>query len=112
MDPREGRSFRQSSLFGGQGEVIIRDLLEGATALPFEAALACELEPNGSVGPHRQAECHELIIVLSGEGTATIDDHVHPLRSATTLCLTHGAILALHNTSTTEPLRYLLIKAR
>ena len=112
MDPREGRSFKQQALFGGRGEVIVRDLLEGASCPPFDAALVCELEPSGLIGRHRQADCHELVFILSGEGQATVGDTRHRLQPATTLYLPLGQILSLENTSDTEALRYMIVKSR
>ena len=112
MNPREGRSFTQRDLFGGHGTVIVRDLLAGSPCPPFDAALACELEAGGSVGPHRQADCPELVLILSGEGTASIGDHEHTLVPGTTLYLPLGEVLSLRNTSLTDGLHYLIVKAR
>jgi quercetin dioxygenase-like cupin family protein len=112
MNPRDGRSFQQRDLFGGQGEVIVRDLLEGKTAGPFTAVLACELEPQGTVGAHLQADDSELLIVLKGSGKAHIGTTEHALTEATTLFLPLGETLALTNESEREALHYLLIKAR
>ena len=112
MNPREGRSFRQRDLFGGRGEVIIRDLLEGASCPPFDAALACELEPGGLVGRHRQADCPELVFILDGEGKATVGDALHVLSPGKTLYLPLGEILSLENTSNAVALRYLIVKSR
>jgi quercetin dioxygenase-like cupin family protein len=112
MNAREGRSFQQRDLFGGHGEVIVRDLLAGQDAGPFTAVLACELEPQGSVGAHLQANDSELLLVLKGSGKAHIGSTEHALTEATTLFLPLGETLALTNESETEALRYLLIKAR
>ena len=112
MNPKEGRSFKQHALFGGRGDVFVRDLLEGMECPPFDAALVCELEPGGLVGAHRQAECSELVIVLAGEGKATVGDVRHVLTPAATLYLPLGQILSLENTSNTKSLRYLIVKAR
>jgi quercetin dioxygenase-like cupin family protein len=111
LDAKAGRSFKQSDLFGGQGDVHVRDLLEGKHAGPFAAALACELGPKGMVGPHRQGEHAEIVICLDGQGTATIDQTTHDLRPGTTLYLPLGAILSLKNTSDDKALSYLIIKA-
>lgn len=111
MDARSGRSFRQENLFGGSGVVWVRDLLEGRAAAPFSATLLCELEAGGEVGRHRQAADPELLIILSGEGAATIDDLPKALAPGVTLHLPLGSVLSLSNSSLERSLTYLIIKA-
>jgi quercetin dioxygenase-like cupin family protein len=85
---------RREGLFGGEGAVLVWDLLRGAGAEPFSAVLACELEPGGRVGRHVQQRDPEIVIGLEGEGTAEVDG------------------LAIRNRSREAPLRYLIVKTR
>jgi len=103
-------SFVQSNLFGGQGSVSIWNMLQDRKAPPFSAALWCELEPHGSVGPHRQQRDPEVVICLGGEGLARVDDQTHSLEAGVMVYLPHGSTLALIN-SGDQPLAYLIIKA-
>jgi len=79
---------------------------------PFTAVLSCELDPGGSVGPHIQDACPELVIGLSGRGRACVDGEARALEAGDTVFLPLGSVLALENLSADEPLRYLIIKAR
>lgn len=103
--------FVQSSLFGGTGDVLIWDLLGRQSAPPFSAALRCELAPGGLVGAHRQEHHPEIIIGLSGTGTATVDGTPHDLVSGSLVHLALGSVLKIANNSNTEPLGYFIIKA-
>lgn len=100
----------QRDLFGGQGEVKIWDLLGREVLAPFSAALACELEPGGSVGAHVQQRDPELVICLDGEGTAQINGAPVQLRPGALARLPHGSTLAIRNAGE-GPLRYLIVKA-
>jgi quercetin dioxygenase-like cupin family protein len=98
-------------LFGGRGEVHVSSLLEGA-AEPFTAVLACVLAPGGSVGAHRQEEFPEIVIGVSGDGAATVDGEPHELGPGDVVHLPLGSVLALVNRSPSEPLDYIIVKAR
>lgn len=102
---------RRDALFGGKGAVYVWDLLGSAGAAPFTAVLYCELEPGGSVGRHRQEEYPELVIGLDGDGEASVDGAPRPLAPGDVVHLPLGAILAITNKSSAEPLRYLIVKA-
>ena len=105
IDPRR-------DLFGGSGEVRVSDLLAGAVAPPFTAVLSCQLEAGGTVGIHRQLHFPEVVIGLSGSGEATVDGDAVPLDPGCVVHLPLGSLLAIRNRSSTEPLDYLIIKAR
>lgn len=100
---------RRENLFGGRGAVLVWNLA-GRPMPPFAALLACELEPDSSVGVHVQEQHPESVIVVSGIGTAYVDDTPVPLSPGSVVFLPHGATLALENGSGTEPLRYLIVK--
>lgn len=104
--------FRQEKLFGGEGAVLVWDLLGAQSAAPFGAVLACELEPAGSVGRHVQQEMPEIVVGIGGEGRATVDGRELPLGPGDVVHLPLGSVLAIENLSPTESLRYLIVKAR
>jgi quercetin dioxygenase-like cupin family protein len=106
----EKSSFVRRDLFGGRGAVQVWDLLGREVAPPFTAVLGCELEPGGSVGPHRQQDFPELVLGLGGLGQATVDGVPHRLGPGDVVYLPLGAALALENPGE-EVLRYLIIKA-
>jgi quercetin dioxygenase-like cupin family protein len=97
-------------LFGGQGEVRVWSLLSGAAG-PFTAVLSCMLAPGGSVGSHRQEQFPELVIGLEGDGAATVDGTVLPLRPGDVVYLPLGSILSIANRSHEATLSYLIVKA-
>ena len=103
-------SFQRSNLFGGTGTVTIWNILKQAQE-PFSAALWCELEVGGFVGPHVQQRDPELIICLSGQGTAKVNGQAHKLVTGELVCLSLGATLSIRNEGE-ELLKYLIIKAK
>jgi len=111
MNVKKGRAARREALFGGRNAVLVWDLLGSQAAPPFGAVLACELEPDGSVGRHEQQEHAEIVIGLEGDGEARVNDRAAPLRSGDVVYVAHGAVLAIENRSASEPLRYLIVKA-
>ncbi|MBM74464.1 MAG: hypothetical protein CMK59_03615 [Proteobacteria bacterium] len=110
MNRPSGQSFQRSDLFGGTGTVTIWNILN-TVQQPFSAALWCELEAGGFVGPHLQQRDPEMVICLSGEGTATVNKIPHELRAGTLVGLPLGAVLSIRNDGA-EPLTYLIIKAK
>ncbi len=106
-----GNPDRRSDLFGGTGQVLVWDLMNGSPAPPFTAILACELEAGGSVGAHVQHEFPEIVICTEGHGKAVVNDVEHSLFKGVCVHLPLGQTLALRNGSATAPLRYLIIKA-
>jgi uncharacterized cupin superfamily protein len=102
---------RRERLFGGRGAVVVWNLGAAAPSPPFGAILACELEAGGSVGRHVQAELSEIVIVLEGDGVATVDGAPAPIGPGSVVELPLGKTLALENGSATQPLRYLIVKA-
>lgn len=107
----KGPGDRREALFGGEGAVTVWNLLGRQRALPFTAVLSCELEPKGSVGAHVQQADPEIVIGVEGEGEASVNGEIHPLRSGDVVFLPLGATLAIDNRAD-APLRYLIIKAR
>ena len=106
-----GEPDRRAGLFGGLGEVRVWSLLDVPPA-PFDCVLGCELDAGGSVGPHVQAECAEVVIVTDGHGEARVNDEPRALRPGVVVPLRLGETLALANGSQIAPLRYLIVKAR
>lgn len=86
-------------------ESLLGDLCE-----PFTVALHCELSPHGYVGEHVQDREDELCIVLSGDGTISVDGAPRIVRAGSVVGLALGQRLAIENTSD-APLRYLIVKA-
>ena len=105
-----GDGHRRERLFGGEGGVVVYDLLRGRAAPPFTAVLACELDPRGSVGPHVQQAHPEVVIGLEGDGEASVDGAPHSLGPGDVVHLPLGATLGLVNRGD-APLRYLIVKA-
>jgi len=101
----------REQLFGGQGAVRVW-ALTAQPAPPFTAVLACELDPNGSVGAHVQEQYPEIVIAISGSGSVRVNDVPAPFDAGQVVELAHGSTLAISNSSPTEPLRYLIIKAQ
>jgi quercetin dioxygenase-like cupin family protein len=100
---------RRERLFGGRGAVRVWSLSDPRP--PFAAILACELEPDGSVGEHVQQAHAEVVIGLEGEGVARVGGAPRPLAPGVVVELPLGQTLALENGSTRHPLRYLIVKA-
>jgi mannose-6-phosphate isomerase-like protein (cupin superfamily) len=103
---------RRERLFGGRGAVLVWNLCEAGVRSPFGAVLACELEAGASVGPHRQEDLAEVVIVLEGDGVAHVGGGAVHLRPGAVVDVPLGTTLALLNGSPERPLRYLIVKAR
>ena len=112
MKPHGTQPYRRQNLFGGQGEVLVWDLIAKRSLPPFSAVLSCELEAGGSVGVHVQQAAHEIVVVTEGEGTAAVDGVAQSLLPGTVVWLPFGKQLALKNDSESAPLRYLIIKVK
>ncbi len=112
MRPQGIDPFHHKDLFGGTGEVQVWNLLGQRTAPPFDAVLACELEPDGSVGTHVQQHAHEVVVVVTGEGSAQVEGITQMLEPGSVVWLPKGHRLALQNASADNPLNYLIVKAR
>lgn len=105
-----GRWVRHD-LFGGRGAVQVSDLLGPRPAAPFEAVLACELDPLGAVGQHHQAGAHEIVVALEGKGRITVDGEPTDVAAGTVVFVKLGSVLSIENVSPDAPLRYLIVKA-
>ena len=82
----EGEPFVREDLFGGRGKVRIWDMLGGQKIDPFTVALACELEPAGSVGTHVQQEFPEIVVCVEGRGRATLAGRSAPGKTVVSGC--------------------------
>jgi quercetin dioxygenase-like cupin family protein len=114
MPPQKGPADVRERLFGGRGAVRVWNLLADhqGKPKPFTAVLSCELDPGGSVGRHVQEHYPELVIGLEGAGEAAVDGGWQTLDPGDVVHLPLGSVLELRNRSASEPLRYLIIKAR
>ena len=112
MKPQGLEPHAQKNLFGGQGTVLVYDLLQSQSMPPFDAVLACELEAGASVGRHVQQVSHEIVIVTAGEGRAEVDGVSKALHPGVVVYLAHGQQLSLQNTSQEDVLCYLIVKAQ
>ncbi|HEY4121869.1 MAG TPA: cupin domain-containing protein [Byssovorax sp.] len=113
MKVTSGPADRRHALFGGRGDVLVWNLsADEAPAPPFVVVLSCELDPDGRVGPHHQAEYPEIVVFLEGEGAASVDGTSRDVGPGAVVSLPLGSILSITNRSQTEPLRYLIIKAK
>ena len=101
----------RQALFGGTGAVRVWALVEAPT-LPFSAVLACELEPGASVGAHLQEHFSELVVAISGRGSVSVSGASAAFDEGAVVELARGAVLSITNESSSEPLRYLIIKAQ
>lgn len=112
-EPKPRTTDRRVDLFGGKGEVLVTDLV-GSNPLtaPFTAVLACQLAPGGSVGTHVQQRDAEIVVFMDGEGTVEVGGVPQDVTPGSVVSLPFGRSLALRNRSATEPLTYLIIKAR
>jgi quercetin dioxygenase-like cupin family protein len=98
------------ALFGGSGAVRVWNLVATPRA-PFAAMLACELDPGGRVGPHVQERHPEVVIVIEGNARVTANGQASAVGPGGVIELPLGEILAIDNSSSEQPLRYLIIKA-
>lgn len=112
MRELESLPHKQHELFGGEGTTLVWNLLGELSASPFSAVLSCELPPMGSVGKHVQQRDPEIVVGLSGHGEAEVDEQAHSLGPGCVVYLAHGQTLSIRNLSKTDPLCYLIIKAR
>jgi quercetin dioxygenase-like cupin family protein len=103
-------AITRQDLFKGQGKVHISNLGGAHDISPFTAVLACELEPQATVGAHLQPHYDELIMVTHGVGTAYINQQDYSLNTGTVLYLKQGSVLAIHNHHTEERLCYWIVK--
>jgi uncharacterized cupin superfamily protein len=104
------RASVRHALFGGAGTVRVWDL--GGATPPFTAVLFCELDPGGRVGEHVQEADQEVVIVVAGEAILAVDRRPHSAIPGTAVALPLGSTLSIDNASTTESVRYLIVKAK
>ncbi len=108
---REHAHALRESLFGGKKCVRVWELAPNPLP-PFTAILACELEPGGSVGAHLQEHFPELVIGIEGVGSVEANGARSDFSSGSIVELPLGHTLAITNESASEPLRYLIVKAK
>ena len=108
---RQSAHALRESLFGGEKGVRVWELAPNPLP-PFTAILACELEPGGSVGTHLQEFFPEIVIGVEGSGSVETNGVHSTFEGGSVVELPQGHTLAITNGSATEPLRYLIVKAR
>lgn len=108
---RQAAHAVRESLFGGKKCVRVWDLAPNPSS-PFAAVLACELDPGGSVGTHLQEHFPEIVIGVEGAGSVVTNGVPAVFESGSVVELPRGHTLAIANASESEPLRYLIVKAR
>jgi uncharacterized cupin superfamily protein len=59
-----------------------------------------------------QQEFPEIVVGIDGDGAAFVNGAELPLRSNDVVSLPRGSVLSIVNRSESEPLRYLIVKAR
>jgi quercetin dioxygenase-like cupin family protein len=101
----------RENLFGGEGRVLVWNLLGAQSAPPFTAVLSCLLEEGSSVGRHVQQAHPEIVIGLTGHGETRVNGVARPFGPGAVVHLPLGATLEIANGSTETPLRYLIVKA-
>lgn len=85
VQPNTGESYWQPVPANGFVEVhVSRHRTETHTS--FESGVQ-EVAPGGHVREHAHDPNEELILVIEGQGTATIDGVAHPMQAGTTLYL-------------------------
>jgi quercetin dioxygenase-like cupin family protein len=112
MYERDFGKWVRRDLFGGSGEVAVQDLIGKQDVKPFEAVLACELETGGKVGAHHQETADELVICLAGDGRVLVGGAPAEFKPGAVAFVAKGTTMALENLSSSEALRYLIVKAR
>ncbi len=98
-------------LFGGEGKFLRFPMYSGAAAPPFTVIAETEMAPGARAGLHVQPDQQELLYVLAGNGTFTIDGECTVVRPGDAILARAGVNFALSNTSM-EPLRYLVVKCK
>ncbi|MEM6993765.1 MAG: hypothetical protein AAF721_24840 [Myxococcota bacterium] len=111
MQVGHGPPSVRSDLFGGKGQVLVWNLLQGKAAPPFTAVLSCELEEGGHVGRHVQQEFDEIVLGLTGYGEIRVDGKAQPFGPGAVAYLPLGSTLEIVNEAADKVLRYLIIKA-
>ncbi len=101
----------RENLFGGHGQVLVWNLLQGTAAPPFTAVLSCVLDDGGRVGPHVQHEYDEIVVGLTGCGEVKVAGQARPFGPGAVVYLPLGDNLEIINETGNGPLRYLIIKA-
>ncbi len=111
MQVGHGPPSVRKDLFGGNGQVLVWNLLQGKGAPPFTAVLSCELEEGGRVGRHVQQEFAEIVIGLTGYGEIKVDGKAQAFGPGAVAHLPLGSALEIVNEAPDKPLRYLIIKS-
>ncbi len=111
MFPPRDADLVHADLFGGRGEVRVWNLSKQRLRGPFQVALACDLAPGASVGPHVQKGVEEIIVFVAGQGRVAVGGREVLVEPGAIVSLPEGTTLAIANTSDVEPLHYLIVKA-
>ncbi len=105
VQPGEGESYWQPVPANGFVELALAQTDNNGPE--FDVGIQ-EVEPGCSVRKHVHDHNEEVIIVLDGDGMATIDGAVHPRHSGTILYLAPGSRHQFKNQGNT-PLRFCFV---
>ena len=89
VQPGEGESYWQPVPANGFVELALAQAVN-SNGPEFDVGIQ-EVAPECSVREHVHDHHEEVIIVLEGDGTATIDGEAHPMRTGTILYLAPGS---------------------
>ena len=99
-------------LFGGKGLFRRASYYSDKDGiLPFTVIGETEMEPGSYAGIHTQPDQHELLYILEGQGSFTMEGETMEVKQGDALMAPAGTNFALSNTSA-KPLRYLVVKCR
>lgn len=98
-------------LFGGKGHFRRWTYYTEAAAPPFTVIAETEMAPGARVGLHTQPDQQELLYILEGRGSFTLDGSTREVKAGDVILARTGTHFGLSNPST-HPLRYLVVKCR
>ncbi len=98
-------------MFGGQGRFHRWTHYTETDAPPFTVIAETEMAPGARVGLHTQPDQQELLYILEGRGSFTLDGSTHEVEAGDAILARAGTHFGLSNPSP-HPLRYLVVKCR
>ena len=106
IQPGEGESYWQPIPANGFVELALAQA-ENTNGPGFDVGIQ-EVAPECAVREHVHDHHEEVIIVLEGDGTATIDGEAHPMKTGTILYLAPGSRHQFINRGN-SPLRFCFV---